>query len=1006
MYEIQEQFIGKTHETFQETPFWKDGILLILLRAHRQSNILSFALRNSFVVNTDKITVRGARTHNLKNIFVELPRNRLNVITGLSGSGKSSLAYDTIYAEGQRRYVESLSSYARQFLSLMDKPDVDSIDGLSPAISIHQQATRFSPRSTVGTVTEIYDYLRLLFARVGEPRCPKHQAVLSAKPVSEIVDLILAMPEGTRIAIVAPVIRDRKGEHEQTIAELRKSGYVRVRIDNEVYEIENVPKLDKNIAHSIDVIVDRIIVQKQARQRLADSIENATQLSEGLVICCEVGKKGVISLDGDVYSTQFGCPYCGYVLDELEPRIFSFNNPRGACTSCNGLGYTSRFDEERVVVNPEVSIASGALAEWNSRHHYYYSMLESLAKHYRFDINQPFNKLPERVRHIVLYGSGQERISMRYLSQSGKTYRSTRPFEGVIPNLERRLQDSSSDAVRDELTKYLETRTCAECDGSRLSVGPRHVFVNDHPIHAITRLNVSDALHWFESMVYDDHRKTVAERIIRDIRKRLQFLASVGLTYMTLDRTTNTLSGGELQRIRLASQVGSGLVGVTYVLDEPSIGLHNRDNQRLLDTLHRLRDMGNTLVVVEHDENTILNADYVVDLGPRAGAHGGQVIAAGTPVEIELNPESLTGAYLSGKKKIPIPFFRTPVDASRVLRIEGARGNNLKRLNVDIPLGLFCCVTGVSGSGKSTLINETIYPAIASRLNRSKLTAAAHDRITGLELIDKIIRIDQQPIGRTPRSNPATYTGLFGNIRTLFAKTVEARSRGYKVGRFSFNVSGGRCESCKGDGLVKVEMHFLPDMFVRCKVCGGSRFNRETLEVTYKGLNIAEVLALSVGDALEIFEAITPVARRLKTLKDVGLDYIKLGQSATTLSGGEAQRVKLSLELSKNDTGRTLYLLDEPTTGLHFDDIKQLLSVLLELRDRGNTVIVIEHNMDVIKSADWVIDLGPEGGEDGGYITAVGTPEKLATELESHTGRYLAQALQDTIIEDNLAVLK
>ena len=957
-------------------------------------------------MNTDKITVRGARTHNLKNIFVELPRNRLNVITGLSGSGKSSLAYDTIYAEGQRRYVESLSSYARQFLSLMDKPDVDSIDGLSPTISIHQQATRFSPRSTVGTVTEVYDYLRLLFARVGEPRCPEHQSVLAAKPVSEIVDLILAKPEGTRIAIVAPVIRDRKGEHEQTLSELRKTGYVRVRIDGEVYEIENLPKIDKNTAHSIEAIVDRIIVQSQIRQRLADSVENATQLSGGLVICCLVEDNGSIALDGDVYSTQFGCPYCGYVLDELEPRIFSFNNPRGACATCNGLGYTSRFDEERIVVNPQLSIASGALAEWNTRHGYYYSMLESLAKHYGFDIDKPFNELPERIRNIVLYGSGSKRVTMRYLSQSGKTYRSTRPFEGVIPNLERRLQESSSDAVRDELAKYLETRACAECDGSRLSVGPRNVFINDQPIHAITRMNVNHALHWFETMVYDEHRKTVAERIIRDIRKRLQFLSSVGLTYVTLDRTTNTLSGGELQRIRLASQVGSGLVGVTYVLDEPSIGLHNRDNQRLLDTLHRLRDMGNTLVVVEHDENTIRSADYVIDLGPRTGANGGHVIAAGTPEEIEHSSESLTGAYLSGKKQIPIPLFRTPLDSSRVLRIEGARGNNLKRLNVDIPLGLFCCVTGVSGSGKSTLINETIYPAIASRLNRSKLTAAAHDRIIGLELIDKIIRIDQQPIGRTPRSNPATYTGLFSNIRTLFAKTVEARSRGYQPGRFSFNVPGGRCESCKGDGLVRVEMHFLPDMFVRCKVCGGTRFNRETLEVSYKGLNIAEVLALSVSDALELFEAITPVARRLQTLKHVGLEYIRLGQSATTLSGGEAQRVKLSLELSKSDTGKTLYLLDEPTTGLHFDDIKQLLSVLLELRDRGNTVIVIEHNMDVIKSADWIIDLGPEGGGDGGYITAVGTPEMLAAEQNSHTGRYLVQALQNAISDDTLAVLK
>ena len=944
--------------------------------------------------NDDKIIVRGARTHNLKNIFVELPRNCLNVVTGLSGSGKSSLAYDTIYAEGQRRYVESLSSYARQFLSLMDKPDVDSIEGLSPAISIHQQATRFSPRSTVGTVTEIYDYLRLLYARVGEPRCPTHNSVLAAKPISEIVDQILTLPEGTRVALISPLIRSKKGTHDQTISDLRKNGYVRVRVDGEIYEIENVPKLDKNIAHSIDVIVDRIVVKPQARQRLADSVENATQLSDGLLICCKVDNEGSIEHNGEVFSTQFGCPYCGYVLDELEPRIFSFNNPRGACSSCSGLGYTSRFDSERIVLDPKLSISMGALAEWNVRHRYYYSMLESVAKHYKFDLDQSFESLPKEIRKIVLFGTGSQKISMRYLSENGKTYRSVRPFEGVIPNFERRLRESSSDAVREELSKYLETKPCSECNGSRLSIGARNVFVDDKPIHFITSMNVSKALSLFQSIRYDDHKKTVAERIIRDIKTRLQFLSSVGLTYVTLDRATNSLSGGELQRIRLASQVGSGLVGVTYVLDEPSIGLHNRDNQRLLDTLHRLRDLGNTLVVVEHDESTIRSADYIVDLGPRAGAQGGEVMATGTPHEIENTPGSLTGAYLSGKNRISIPLLRTPFDSNRVLRIEGARGNNLKRLNVDLPLGLFCCVTGVSGSGKSTLINETIYPAVASRLNRTKLTAAAYDRILGIELIDKIIRIDQQPIGRTPRSNPATYTGLFGTIRNLFARTVEARARGYGPGRFSFNVPGGRCESCKGDGLVRVEMHFLPDMFVRCKVCNGSRFNRETLEITYKGLNIAEVLELSVSDALELFNAITPVARRLKTLSDVGLDYIRLGQSATTLSGGEAQRVKLSLELSKKDTGNSLYLLDEPTTGLHFEDIKQLLSVLLELRDRGNTVIVIEHNLEVIKSADWVIDLGPEGGADGGQIVAVGSPESVVQNQYSHTGRCLAEVLE------------
>ncbi len=946
-------------------------------------------------MQTDKITVTGARTHNLKNITVELPRNRMNVVTGLSGSGKSSLAYDTIYAEGQRRYVESLSSYARQFLSLMDKPDVDSIEGLSPAISIHQKSARFSPRSTVGTVTEIYDYLRLLYARVGEPHCPEHQSILAAKPIAEIVDLILALPAGTRIALISPIVRDRKGEHEQTIADLRKQGYVRVRVDAVIYEIEQVPKLDKNTAHSIEVIVDRIIIKPEVRQRLADSIENATQLSNGLVTCARVAEDGSIGLEGDVYSTQYGCPYCGYILDELEPRIFSFNNPRGACSSCSGLGYTSRFDEDRIVVNPKLSLSMGALAEWNVRHRYYYSMLKSVARHYRFDLDQPFEELPQPIQQIVLHGSGQQKISMRYLSDSGKTYRSTRQFEGVIPNFERRLQDSSSDAVREGLSKYLQTRPCEACEGSRLSVGPRNVFINGQPIHHLTRMNVSQALDWFLSIAYLENRQSIAERIIRDIKTRLQFLASVGLTYVTLDRATNTLSGGELQRIRLASQVGSGLVGVTYVLDEPSIGLHDRDNQRLLNTLHRLRDMGNTLVVVEHDEHTIRSADYVVDLGPGAGANGGHVVAAGTPVEIEGSANSLTGAYLSGRRQIAIPLLRSTVDSNRKIRIEGARGNNLKRLDVNIPLGLLCCVTGVSGSGKSTLINETVYKAISSRLNRTKLTTATYDRILGLELIDKIIRIDQQPIGRTPRSNPATYTGLFSHLRTLFARTVESRARGYKPGRFSFNVPGGRCESCKGDGLVRVEMHFLPDMFVRCKVCNGTRFNRETLEITYKGLNIAQVLALSISEALELFSSVTPIARRLETLKDVGLEYIQLGQSATTLSGGEAQRVKLSLELSKKDTGNTLYLLDEPTTGLHFEDIKQLLSVLLELRNRGNTVIVIEHNMEIIKSADWIIDLGPEGGEDGGYIVAVGTPETVARNDASHTGRCLAKVLAE-----------
>ncbi len=945
-------------------------------------------------MQSETIKVIGARTHNLKNISVDLPRNSFNVITGLSGSGKSSLAYDTIYAEGQRRYVESLSAYARQFLSIMDKPEVDSIEGLSPAISIHQQSARFNPRSTVATVTEIYDYLRLLYARIGEPRCPQHQTALTAKSVSQIVDQITALPEKTKIALISPLARDQKGEFEQMLVKIRHSGYVRVRIDGQPYEIENTPQLDRNLKHTVEVIVDRLIVGKNIRQRLAESVENAVALSDGLVMCCEVFDNGSMELAGTLFSTRFGCPYCDYVLDELEPRLFSFNNPRGACESCNGLGQISRFDKNKIMVDPNLSLASGAIAEWDSRHSYYFSILESLANHYNFSLDKPFNSLPDKIQDIVMNGTRGEKVEMYYKSMSSsRSYRSKRLFEGVLANFERRLQETTSEAVKIELSKYLETKPCPKCEGSRLHIGARNVFVNDLPIHHITRLNVVDALKLFQTMDYDKQSAPVAERIVRDIKERLKFLADVGLTYVTLARMTNSLSGGELQRIRLASQVGSGLVGVTYVLDEPSVGLHDRDNQRLLNTLLRLRDMGNTLIVVEHDEKTIRSADYVVDLGPRAGVDGGHVIAAGPPKEVELVERSLTGQYLSGKRSIKTPVSRIPFDKNRTLRIENARGNNLKNVDVDIPLSLFTCVTGVSGSGKSTLVNETIYPAVHSALNRTKSSNAVYDRILGLQHIDKIIRIDQQPIGRTPRSNPATYIGVFDHIRRLFARTVESRTRGYKPGRFSFNVPGGRCEACRGDGMIRVEMHFLPDVFVKCKECNGNRYNRETLEITYRGFNISDVLALSAAEALDIFARIAPVARRLQTLCDVGLEYLRLGQSATTLSGGEAQRIKLSLELSKKDTGDTLYLLDEPTTGLHFEDVKLLLSVLFRLRDRGNTVIVIEHNMQVIKSADWIIDLGPEGGDDGGWIVAAGPPEEIVAVKQSHTGKCLREAL-------------
>ncbi len=949
----------------------------------------------------NQITVRGARTHNLKNIDAVLPRDQLTVITGLSGSGKSSLAYDTIYAEGQRRYVESLSAYARQFLSLMEKPDVDSIEGLSPAISINQKAARFNPRSTVGTVTEIYDYLRLLYARVGEPRCPTHHTKLTSMSVSEIANHILTWPEGKRIAVLAPVVQSRKGEFVQLFDQLSRQGFVRVRVDGAVYEIEDTPKLERYSYHTIEVIVDRIVLKPSVRTRLVDSIETASEISNGLIICYEILPDGSLQDTGSVFNTQYGCPYCGYVLEELEPRLFSFNNPKGACKTCNGLGEMSYMEPNKIILDGSLSLSCGAIAGWNrTTRLYYYSLLTSVAKHYQFDLDIPFDNLSENIKNIILYGSGKQRIRFRYTGPAGNTYQRTHTFEGVIPNFERRYRESTSDAVKDELSKYLATKLCESCEGSRLDLGPRNVFVNDQPIHKITELNITQASELFDNLQFDAQRAPIATRIIKDIAQRLKFLASVGLNYVTLDRATNTLSGGELQRIRLASQVGSGLVGVTYVLDEPSIGLHERDNQKLIDTLCSLRDLGNTIIVVEHDESTIRNADYVIDLGIGAGSKGGSVIASGPPESLMFSEDSLTGAYLSGKKQIPIPSHRTKANENYFLTIKGARGNNLKNIRIDIPLGLFTCVTGVSGSGKSTLVNSTIYPALAAKLHRSKQPVADYDEIRGIEHIDKIINIDQQPIGRTPRSNPATYTGLFGVIRDLFTRTQEARSRGYKAGRFSFNVAGGRCESCKGDGLVRVEMHFLPDMFVNCETCKGKRYNQETLQITYRDLNIADVLDLTIDDALNTFNAIPAIRRRLQTLKDVGLGYIRLGQNAVTLSGGEAQRIKLSLELSKRETGRTLYLLDEPTTGLHFEDIKQLLAVVCELRDRGNSVLIIEHNMEVIKMADWIIDMGPEGGDDGGTVVASGPPEVITKCTASHTGKCLQPVLNRTPIHD------
>jgi excinuclease ABC subunit A len=940
------------------------------------------------------LRIRGARTHNLKNLDADLPRDRLIVITGLSGSGKSSLAFDTLYAEGQRRYVESLSAYARQFLSMMEKPDVDLIEGLSPAISIEQKSTSHNPRSTVGTVTEIYDYLRLLYARVGEPRCPEHDVRLDAQTVSQMVDQVMTLPEGTRLMLLAPVIQDRKGEHAQLIESLRAQGYVRARIDGAVCELDDPPALEKNQKHRIDAVVDRIVVRAGQEQRLAESFETALGLSDGVAIAVTLPAEGETGAGQELlFSARYACPQCGYSISELEPRLFSFNNPAGACPTCDGLGVRQFFDPQRVVSDPSLSLPAGAIRGWDRRNAFYYHMLECLAKHYKFDIDAPFEELPKRARDVILHGSGDELIAFTYLSDRGGRQRRKHPFEGVIPNMERRYRETESNSVREELAKFLGAQPCTTCHGSRLRIEARHVFIAAQAIDALTRLPIAAALEFFQNLELEGKRREIADKIVKEIRSRLGFLVNVGLNYLSLSRSADTLSGGEAQRIRLASQIGAGLVGVMYVLDEPSIGLHQRDNARLLATLKHLRDLGNTVIVVEHDEDAIRAADYVLDIGPGAGVHGGRIVAQGTPDEVARAPESVTGRYLSGAERIDIPERRTPNDPERQLVVRGARGNNLKDVTASIPLGLFTAVTGVSGSGKSTLVNDTLYASVARHLYGSNLEPAPCDAIDGLEQFDKVVDIDQSPIGRTPRSNPATYTGLFTPLRELFAATPEARARGYGPGRFSFNVRGGRCEACQGDGLIKVEMHFLPDIYVPCDVCKGKRYNRETLDIHYKGKTIHEVLEMTVEDAAQFFDAIPVVRRKLETLLDVGLSYITLGQSATTLSGGEAQRIKLSRELSKRDTGRTLYILDEPTTGLHFHDIKQLLAVLHRLRDHGNTVVVIEHNLDVIKTADWIIDLGPEGGDGGGRILAEGTPEQIAAHAESYTGQFLKPLL-------------
>ncbi|WP_422462504.1 excinuclease ABC subunit UvrA [Endozoicomonas sp. ALB115] len=939
----------------------------------------------------EKITVQGARTHNLKNINLEMPRDSLIVITGLSGSGKSSLAFDTLYAEGQRRYVESLSAYARQFLSMMEKPDVDHIEGLSPAISIEQKSTSHNPRSTVGTITEIYDYLRLLFARVGIPHCPTHHLHLEAQTVSQMVDQVLALPEGTKLMLLAPVVRGRKGEHLHVFNELRSNGFIRARINGIVTDLDTPPKLDKKKKHTIEVVIDRFKVRDDLQLRLSESFETALELTDGLATVSYMDDD---AKDDIVFSSRFACPECGYSLNELEPRLFSFNNPAGACATCDGLGVKQFFDQDRIVQHPELTLAEGAIRGWDRRSVYYFHLLKSLAAHYGFSIDTPFDDLSPEQQTIILHGSGDEEVNFSYVNDRGDVYKKRHIFEGIIPNFERRFRDTDSQSVREELAKYLSTQPCPSCKGTRLRKEARNVFVQNETLPDLVKLPVEKALVYFQDLDLPGRRGEIARKVLKEICDRLSFLVNVGLNYLTLERSADTLSGGEAQRIRLASQIGAGLVGVMYILDEPSIGLHQRDNERLLNTLTRLRDLGNTVIVVEHDEDAIRSADHVIDIGPGAGVHGGAIVAQGTPGQIMDSPDSLTGQYLSGIRKIHVPSNRTPADPKKTLKLSGCSGNNLKHVTLEIPVGLMTCVTGVSGSGKSTLINGTLYPLAATALNKATtLTAAPYKKLTGIQHFDKCIDIDQSPIGRTPRSNPATYTGIFTAIRELFAGTQEARSRGYKPGRFSFNVKGGRCEACQGDGVIKVEMHFLPDIYVACDVCKGKRYNRETLEVKYKGKNIHEVLEMTVEEALQYFDPIPAIKRKLQTLMDVGLSYIHLGQNATTLSGGEAQRVKLAKELSKRDTGKTLYILDEPTTGLHFHDIEQLLTVLHRLRDHGNSVVVIEHNLDVIKTADWIIDLGPEGGDGGGQIIATGTPEAVSDVPESHTGRFLKPML-------------
>ena len=936
----------------------------------------------------DAIRIRGARTHNLKNIDIDLPRQRLIVITGLSGSGKSSLAFDTIYAEGQRRYVESLSAYARQFLSMMDKPDVDHIEGLSPAIAIEQKSTSHNPRSTVGTITEIYDYLRLLFARAGQPRCPDHDLPLEASTVSQMVDQVLALPEDSRWMLLAPMVRDRKGEHAKLIEELRAQGFVRARIDGEVVELDSVPELDGRRKHTIEVVVDRFKVRADLAARLAESFETTLKLAQGLALVTPLGEGEAL-----LFSENFACPVCGFSVGALEPRLFSFNSPHGACPDCDGLGHTAFFDPERVVTHPHLSLSAGAIRGWDKRNAYYFQLVRSLAKHYGFDLDTPFADLPADARAAVLHGSGETEIDVDYLNPRGEVIRRRHPFEGILPNMERRYRETESGTVREELAKYRSVRSCPTCSGSRLNAMARSVFVGELTLPHLVRLPVGETLDTVRALRLGGQRAAIADKILTEIRARLEFLVGVGLDYLTLERSADTLSGGEAQRIRLASQIGAGLVGVMYVLDEPSIGLHQRDNARLLESLVRLRDLGNTVIVVEHDEDAIRAADHVVDIGPGAGAHGGRIIAQGTPAFITTHAESITGQFLSGRRVIAVPGQRVRRDPEHALIVRGAHGNNLKRVSVEVPLGLMTCITGVSGSGKSTLVNDTIYRWAARAINGASEVPAPCEGLDGLEHLDKVVNIDQSPIGRTPRSNPATYTGLFAPLRELFAGTPEARARGYDPGRFSFNVKGGRCEACQGDGVIKVEMHFLPDVYVACDVCNGLRYNRETLDIRYRGHTIAEVLDFTVDQALPVFKAVPTVARKLETLQAVGLGYIHLGQNAATLSGGEAQRVKLARELSKRDTGRTLYILDEPTTGLHFADIEQLLIVLHTLRDHGNTVLVIEHNLDVIKTADWVIDMGPEGGHRGGQVVAAGTPEQIASHPGSHTGRFLAPLL-------------